>query len=42
MVANRNLPYEAVLAERFGSVRIVVEAGGYKVIEAIRAVQRSR
>ncbi len=42
MVANRNLPYEAVLAERFGTVRIVVESGGYKVIEAIRAVQRSR
>lgn len=37
MVANRHLPYESVLDARFGDVRTVVEAQGFKVIEAIRA-----
>jgi 16S rRNA (guanine1207-N2)-methyltransferase len=36
LVANRHLPYEAVLAERFARVRPVAEAGGYKVYEARR------
>jgi 16S rRNA (guanine1207-N2)-methyltransferase len=37
LVANRHLPYEAALAERFASVRVVVEAAGFKVIEARKA-----
>lgn len=36
LVANRHLPYESVLAEAFKSVRLDVEAGGYKVYEARR------
>lgn len=35
MVANRQLPYEAVLEEKFSSVRIVTEKDGFKVIEAV-------
>jgi 16S rRNA (guanine1207-N2)-methyltransferase len=34
LVANRHLPYEALLAARFGDVRTVVEQGGFKVIAA--------
>lgn len=34
MVANRHLPYEAILGESFGKVRLVAEGGGYKVFEA--------
>lgn len=34
MVANRHLPYEATLAERFQQVRTVVTQEGFKVIEA--------
>jgi len=34
MVANRHLPYEAILAESFSKVRLVGEGGGYKVFEA--------
>ena len=34
MVANRHLPYEALLAESFAKVRLVGEGGGYKVFEA--------
>lgn len=36
LVANRHLPYEAVLKERFARVAAVADAGGYKVIEARR------
>jgi 16S rRNA (guanine1207-N2)-methyltransferase len=36
IVANRHLPYEAILAESFSKVRLVGEAGGYKVFEARR------
>jgi 16S rRNA (guanine1207-N2)-methyltransferase len=36
LVANRHLPYEAVLAGAFKSVRLDNEAGGYKVYEARR------
>lgn len=36
LVANRHLPYESVLDARFGQVRIVAQAQGFKVIEAIR------
>ncbi|MET0289623.1 MAG: methyltransferase [Pseudoxanthomonas sp.] len=34
MVANRHLPYEDVLATRFGQVQAVAEGGGFKVIAA--------
>ncbi len=36
MVANRHLPYEATLREHFARVDILVEEGGFKVIEARR------
>lgn len=36
MVANRHLPYEATLGEAFSEVRVVADAGGFKVIEARR------
>lgn len=39
LVANRHLPYEAILAERFGEVRRVVERDGFKVVTA-RGVRR--
>ncbi|HEX7815664.1 class I SAM-dependent methyltransferase [Dyella sp.] len=39
MVANRHLPYEAALADRFSEVRQVVLQDGFKVIEA-RGVRR--
>ncbi|MCJ0826603.1 class I SAM-dependent methyltransferase [Luteimonas sp. 50] len=37
LVANRHLPYEAVLDASFGSVRTVAQRDGFKVIEALRA-----
>jgi 16S rRNA (guanine1207-N2)-methyltransferase len=37
LVANRHLPYEAVLNDSFGKARIVVQAHGYKIVEAVRA-----
>lgn len=37
LVANRHLPYEAVLASRFRTVREVARCDGFKVIEATRA-----
>ena len=39
MVANRHLPYEAVLDARFGRVRTVAQEAGFKVVEATRAAQ---
>jgi len=36
MVANRQLPYEGALAAGFARVRTLVEAEGFKVIEAMR------
>lgn len=36
LVANRHLPYESVLNQRFGSVRTVVQSDGFKIIEAIK------
>ena len=36
MVANRHLPYEAVLNEHFASFTMVADEGGYKIIEAKR------
>lgn len=37
VVANRHLPYETVLNESFGRVRIVTQRYGFKIIEATRA-----
>ena len=34
MVANRHLPYEAILGESFAKVGLAAEGGGYKVFEA--------
>ena len=39
LVANRHLPYEAVLASRFDDVRRIVERDGFKVISARGARQ---
>jgi len=36
LVANRHLPYEAVLASAFEAATVREDAGGYKVIEALR------
>lgn len=35
LVANRHLPYEAILDASFGSVRSVAQRDGFKVIEAV-------
>lgn len=37
LVANRQLPYEDVLADRFASRREVARGGGFKVIHAVKA-----
>jgi 16S rRNA (guanine1207-N2)-methyltransferase len=37
LVANRHLPYEAVLTASFGSARIVTQAHGFKIVEAVKA-----
>ncbi|HMA13345.1 MAG: class I SAM-dependent methyltransferase [Bacteroidota bacterium] len=37
LVANRQLPYEEVLADRFASRREVARSGGFKVIHAVKA-----
>lgn len=37
LVANRHLPYESVLDARFGRVRTVAQAQGFKVIEAVKS-----
>ncbi len=36
MVANRHLPYETVLDANFGSVRVIAQENGFKVVEATR------
>jgi 16S rRNA (guanine1207-N2)-methyltransferase len=36
LVANRHLPYESVLRERFAKVRSRADAQGFKVIEAVK------
>ena len=36
LVANRHLPYEAVLGEHFRRVTAKADAGGYKIHEAVR------
>ena len=42
LVANRHLPYEAVLSENFDSVRTVVQRHGYKIIAAVRSRKAAR
>ena len=42
LVANRHLPYEAVLNASFGRVRVLGERDGFKVIEAIKATPSTR
>lgn len=37
LVANRHLPYEEALGAGFAQVRTVVQQGGFKIIEAVRA-----
>lgn len=37
LVANRHLPYEAVLDANFGTVRSVAQRDGFKVVEATKA-----
>jgi 16S rRNA (guanine1207-N2)-methyltransferase len=39
IVANRHLPYESILGERFANVRTVATEHGFKVIEAIKAAE---
>jgi 16S rRNA (guanine1207-N2)-methyltransferase len=36
LVANRHLPYEAVLAAHFGQVRTLAQQDGFKVVEAVK------
>ena len=38
LVANRHLPYESVLNDSFGAVRIVAQQDGFKIVEAIKAL----
>lgn len=40
MVANRHLPYEAVLSEVFAETVVLAETGGYKVVLATRPRKR--
>ncbi len=42
LVANRHLPYEAVLNASFGRVRMLGERDGFKVIEAVKALPATR
>ena len=42
LVANRHLPYEAVLNASFGDVRVLGERDGFKVIEAAKAAPATR
>jgi len=37
LVANRHLPYEQILNESFGEVRVAAERDGFKLIEATKA-----
>ena len=36
VVANRHLPYEQILNDSFGTVRVLAERDGFKLIEAVR------
>jgi 16S rRNA (guanine1207-N2)-methyltransferase len=37
LVANRHLPYEETLDRNFGNVRIVTQAHGFKIVEAVKS-----
>jgi 16S rRNA (guanine1207-N2)-methyltransferase len=37
LVANRHLPYEQILNESFGQVRVAAERDGFKLIQATKA-----
>ncbi len=39
LVANRHLPYEEALGSGFGQVRTVAQQGGFKIIEAVKAMK---
>lgn len=39
LVANRHLPYEEALGAGFGQVRTVAQEGGFKIIEAVKAMK---
>jgi 16S rRNA (guanine1207-N2)-methyltransferase len=41
LVANRHLPYEDILNARFGSMRVVVQQYGFKIIAATRSPKGS-
>lgn len=40
VVANRHLPYEQILNDSFGAVRVLAERDGFKLIEAMRGSGR--
>ncbi len=40
VVANRHLPYEHVLNDSFGTVRVIAERDGFKLLEAVRGGAR--
>ena len=42
VVANRHLPYEAVLNASFGKVRTVAQEHGYKIVEAVKSPDTPR
>lgn len=41
LVANRHLPYEAVLNASFGAVRTLAQEHGFKIIEAIKSASKA-
>lgn len=36
LVANRQLPYEAILGKSFGTIRVIAQEHGFKIIEGIK------
>lgn len=36
MVANRQLPYETMLGDAFGTARVIVQKHGFKIVEALK------
>jgi len=41
LVANRHLPYEAVLDQGFGQVRTVAQEHGFKIVEASKTTAKA-
>jgi 16S rRNA (guanine1207-N2)-methyltransferase len=37
LVANRHLPYEQALGDGFAQVQTIAQAGGFKVVQAVKA-----